>query len=48
MINLKPMEAVAALYSSEQPELSEEMVARLSHANPAKQALFGTCLSLSK
>jgi hypothetical protein len=30
MINLKPMEAVEALYSSDQPELSEEIVASLS------------------
>jgi hypothetical protein len=30
MINVKPMEAVEALYSSDQPELSEEIVASLS------------------
>ena len=32
MINLKPMEAVEALYSSDQPEMSEEIVASLSRA----------------
>src|SRR5258705_101072 len=32
MIKLKPMEAVRALYSSDQDELSEEIVASLSHA----------------